>query len=162
LNRRGHERIADLRTEMQKTMEESAGIYRTRAALETAVERLRQLRMRLADIAIEDDSHTFNTERVSVVELGFMVDIADAIVASAIKREESRGAHQRTDFPARDDVRFLAHSLVYRNPDGTPRVDYMPVTITRWPPAERVYGEAAAHAGPHHSAGSTLPARETV
>jgi len=162
LNRRGHERIADLRTEMQKTMEESAGIYRTRAALETAVERLRQLRTRLADIAIEDDSHTFNTERVSVIELGFMVDIADAIVAAAIKREESRGAHQRTDFPARDDVRFLAHSLVYRNPDGTPRVDYVPVTITRWPPAERVYGEAAAHAGPHHTAGSTLPARETV
>ena len=162
LNRRGHERIADLRTEMQATMEESAGIYRTRAALEKGVERLTQLRTRLADVAIEDDSRTFNTERVSALELAFMVDIADAILASAVTREESRGAHQRTDFPARDDVRFLSHTVVYRNPDGTPRVDYMPVTITRWPPAERVYGEAAAHAGPHHAAGSSLPARETV
>jgi fumarate reductase flavoprotein subunit len=162
LNRRGHERIADLRAEMQKTMEESAGIYRTGASLRKGIEELKQLRLRLGDIAIEDDSRTFNTERVSALELSFMVDIADAIVASAVKREESRGAHQRTDFPARDDVRFLSHSLVYRNPDGTPRVDYLPVTITRWPPAERVYGEAAAHAGPHHAAGSSLPARETV
>jgi fumarate reductase flavoprotein subunit len=162
LNRRGHERIADLRAEMQKTMEESAGIYRTGASLRKGIEELKQLRLRLGDIAIEDDSRTFNTERVSALELSFMVDIADAIVASAVKREESRGAHQRTDFPARDDVRFLSHSLVYRNPDGTPRVDYLPVTITRWPPAERVYGEAAAHAGPHHAAGSTLPAGETV
>jgi fumarate reductase flavoprotein subunit len=162
LNRRGHERIADLRAEMQKTMEESAGIYRTGASLRTGIEQLKQLRLRLGDIAIEDDSRTFNTERVSALELSFMIDIADAIVASAVKREESRGAHQRTDFPARDDVRFLSHSLVYRNPDGTPRVDYLPVTITRWPPAERVYGEAAAHAGPHHAAGSTLPAGETV
>jgi fumarate reductase flavoprotein subunit len=147
---------------MQKTMEESAGIYRTGASLRNGIEQLKQLRLRLGDIAIEDDSRTFNTERVSALELSFMVDIADAIVASAVKREESRGAHQRTDFPARDDVRFLSHSLVYRNPDGTPRVDYLPVTITRWPPAERVYGEAAAHAGPHHAAGSSLPARETV
>jgi len=131
LNRRGHERIADLRTDMQKTMEESAGIYRTGAALEKGLEQLRQLRTRLADVAIEDDSHTFNTERVSVLELAFMLDVADAIVASAVKREESRGAHQRTDFPARDDVRFLSHSVVFRNPDGTPRVDYVPVTITR-------------------------------
>jgi fumarate reductase flavoprotein subunit len=162
LNRRGHERIADLRTEMQKTMEESAGIYRTGAALEKGIEQLRQLRTRLADVAIEDDSRTFNTERVSVLELAFMLDVADAIVASAVARQESRGAHQRTDFPARDDIRFLSHSVVYRNPDGTPRVEYLPVTITRWPPAERVYGEAAAHAGPHHAAGSTLPAGETV
>jgi fumarate reductase flavoprotein subunit len=162
LNRRGHERIADLRADMQKTMEESAGIYRTGASLRKGIDELKQLRLRLGDVAIEDDSRTFNTERVSALELSFMVDIADAIVASAVKREESRGAHQRTDFAARDDVRFLSHSLVHRNADGTPRVDYLPVTITRWPPAERVYGEAAAHAGPHHAAGSALPARETV
>jgi fumarate reductase flavoprotein subunit len=126
------------------------------------IEQLRSVRARFADLAIEDDSRTFNTERVSALELSFMLDIAETMIASALKREESRGAHQRTDFPARDDVRFLSHSLVYRNPDGTPRVDYLPVTITRWPPAERVYGEAAAHAGPHHAAGSTLPAGETV
>jgi fumarate reductase flavoprotein subunit len=123
---------------------------------------LNHVRARLADLCIEDDSRTFNTERVAALELGFMVDIADTIIAAAAKREESRGAHQRTDFPARDDVRFLSHSLVYRNADGSPRVDYSPVTITRWPPAERVYGEAAAHAGTHQGTGSTLPAGEAV
>jgi succinate dehydrogenase flavoprotein subunit len=162
LNRKGRERIADLRAEMQKTMEASAGIYRDRASLTKGAGELTELRTRLADLCIEDDSRTFNTERVSALELGFMVDIADTIIAAAAKREESRGAHQRTDFPKRDDVTFLSHSVVYRNPDGTPRVDYLPVTITRWPPAERVYGEAAAHAGSHQSAGSTLPAGETV
>ena len=156
LSRKGHERIADLRAEMQKTMEESAGIYRAGASLARGIEQLRRVRARAADVAIEDDSLTFNTERVSVLELSFMLDVAEAIVAAAIKREESRGAHQRTDCPARDDVRFLSHSLVYRNEDGSPRVEYLPVTITRWPPAERVYGETAAHAGPHQTTGSPL------
>jgi fumarate reductase flavoprotein subunit len=156
LNRKGHERIADLRAAMQKTMEESAGIYRTGASLATGIEQLQAVQARCADLAIEDDSRTFNTERVSALELSFMLDIAETIVVSAVKREESRGAHQRTDYPKRDDVRFLSHSLVYRNSDGSPRVEYSPVTITRWPPAERVYGEAAAHAGPHQTTSSTL------
>jgi fumarate reductase flavoprotein subunit len=69
-----------------------------------------------------------------------MLDVAEAIVHSALQREESRGAHQRTDFPARDDQRFLAHSLIHRKPDGSTSIEYLPVTITRWPPAERVYG----------------------
>ena len=69
-----------------------------------------------------------------------MLDVAQSIIACAARREESRGAHQRTDFPARDDDHFLAHSLVRRQPDGTRRVTYLPVTITRWPPGERVYG----------------------
>ena len=146
LNRKGRERISDLRSEMQKTMEESAGIYRVGASLANGIEQLRSVRARFADVAIEDDSRTFNTERVSALELSFMIDIAETIVVAAMQRQESRGAHQRTDFPARDDVRFLAHSLVYRNADGSPRVEYVPVTITRWPPAERVYGEDAKHA----------------
>jgi fumarate reductase flavoprotein subunit len=74
------------------------------------------------------------------LEFSFMLDVAEAIVTSALRREESRGAHQRTDFPARDDDRFLAHSLAHRDSDGSCRIEYTPVTITRWPPAERVYG----------------------
>jgi fumarate reductase flavoprotein subunit len=136
----GHERIATLRDEMQKTMEQSAGIYRTGDLLDKAVGRLNELQERFADVAIEDRSRTFNTERAAALELSFMLDVAGAIVNSAVRRKESRGAHQRTDFPARDDQQFLAHSLIYRAPDGGCRVEYLPVTITRWPPAERVYG----------------------
>src|SRR5260370_4821740 len=75
-----------------------------------------------------------------------MLDVADAIVRSALQRAESRGAHQRTDFPKRDDKNYLAHSLVKRGDDGVMRVEYVPVTITRWPPGERIYGEPAPKA----------------
>ena len=156
LNKKGRERIADLREEMQTTMEESAGIYRNGSSLTQGVERMRALQRRYSEVAIEDHSKTFNTERVAALELAFMLDVAEAMLSAAARREESRGAHQRTDFPARDDKRFLAHSLAYRTSDGSTRIDYLPVRITRWPPAERVYGEAASHAGSHHLAGSAV------
>jgi fumarate reductase flavoprotein subunit len=136
----GGERLADVRDGMQKAMEAGAGIYRAQASLTRAAETLHGLQDRFARVAIDDHSLTFNTERVAAFELSFMLDVAGAIVTSALRREESRGAHQRTDFPARDDQRFLAHSLVHRMSDGSARVEYLPVTITRWPPAERVYG----------------------
>jgi len=138
----GRERIASIREEMQKTVEFSAGIYRDARALTEGAQRLRMLQERYQDIQLEDHSHTFNTELEGALELGFMLDVAESIVNSALHRTESRGAHQRTDFPARDDRKFLAHSLVYRNSDGSTRLEYHPVTITRWPPGERVYGEA--------------------
>jgi fumarate reductase flavoprotein subunit len=162
LNGKGRERLSDLRQEMQTTMEASAGIYRTGKALSEGLDKLRRVRERFRDVAIEDSSRTFNTERITVLELSFMLDVAQAMISSALLREESRGAHQRTDFPARDDVRFLAHSLAYHQPDDSCRIEYKPVTITRWPPAERVYGEAASHAGPHHAAGRALPTGERV
>jgi fumarate reductase flavoprotein subunit len=138
--RDGRERIADVRTDMQHTMEGSAGIYRDTESLVKGADRLRELRERFGKATIEDDSRAFNTELVAALELGFMLDVAETVVACALRREESRGAHQRTDFPRRDDARFLAHSLVTRDPTGSPRVGYLPVTITRWPPGERVYG----------------------
>ena len=137
----GRERISTIREEMQKAIEEGAGIYRTHDSLAAAVTRLQELQGRFRDVAIEDHSHTFNTELTAALELSFMLDVAEAIVQSALQRTESRGAHQRTDFPKRDDEKFLAHSLVYRQEDGSSRVEYLPVTITRWPPAERVYGK---------------------
>ncbi len=69
-----------------------------------------------------------------------MLDLAEVIVESAKQRTESRGAHQRTDYPARDDQRFLTHSLAYRPRGGSTRIEYLPVTITRGPPGQRVYG----------------------
>jgi fumarate reductase flavoprotein subunit len=80
------------------------------------------------------------------LELSFMLDVAASMVECAKKRTESRGAHQRSDFPKRDDQNFLAHSMVLRKPDGTAQVQYSPVTITRWPPGERVYGQPAEKA----------------
>jgi len=136
----GRERLSTLRDEMQKTMEQSAGIYRTGESLDRAVDSLRTLQERVANVALEDHSRTFNTERIAALEFSFMLDVAGAIVHSALRRQESRGAHQRTDFPARDDQRYLAHSLAHRKPDGSCQIEYLPVTITRWPPAERVYG----------------------
>jgi fumarate reductase flavoprotein subunit len=152
----GRERIADVRLEMQRTLEECASIYRTGRALAGGLGKLARLQERAADLALDDRSRTFNTERLAALELTFMLDVAETIVHAAYRREESRGAHQRSDFPARDDARFLAHSLISRRADGSCAVEYLPVRITRWPPAERVYGEAAAHAGSHHAAGVTL------
>ncbi|HXE75333.1 MAG TPA: fumarate reductase (quinol) flavoprotein subunit [Candidatus Xenobia bacterium] len=139
-NQGGTERLATLREEMQKTMEDSAGIYRTAAQLERAAAKIRELQARARNLRLDDRSYTFNTELLNALELGFMLDVADTIVASALARRESRGSHQRTDFPQRDDQNFLAHTLAYRSADG-PRIDYCPVTITRWPPGARVYGK---------------------
>jgi fumarate reductase flavoprotein subunit len=136
----GRERLATVRDEMQQVMEESAGIYRSGSSLAQASGRLQALQERFARVSLDDQSDTFNTERLAALELSFMLDVAETIVHSALRREESRGAHQRTDYPARDDQRFLAHSLIYRNPDGSCRVEYRPVTLTRWTPGERVYG----------------------
>ena len=137
----GRERIATIREEMQKTMEQSAGIYRSGESLEKGAHKLRELQERFLDVGLDDHSRTFNTELVAALELGSMLDVAEAMIQCALHRTESRGAHQRTDFPARDDQKFLAHSLVARQEDGVPVVSYLPVTITRWPPAERVYGK---------------------
>jgi len=136
----GQERIATVREAMQKIMEESAGIFRSGPGLARAADLLRELEERARRVRLDDRSKTFNTELITALELRFMVEIARTMVASALNREESRGAHQRLDFPKRDDRRFLAHSLCRRGADGSCRVEYLPVTITRWPPGERVYG----------------------
>ncbi len=136
----GAERIATLRTEMQTAMERGAGIYRDASGLQAAIDKIRELQQRFRNIALGDTSNTFNTELVAALELENMLDVAEAILHSGLQRTESRGAHQRTDCPARDDDRFLVHSLAHRSEGGAPRIEYLPVTITRWPPAERVYG----------------------
>jgi fumarate reductase flavoprotein subunit len=136
----GTDRIADIRTEMQTILETAAGIYRDGPTLTRAAEQIRILQERFAVAGIDDHSLTFNTELTSLLELSGMLDIAQTIIESALHRTESRGAHQRTDYPGRNDEQFLAHSLIHRKPDGSARVDLLPVTITRWPPGERVYG----------------------
>jgi fumarate reductase flavoprotein subunit len=136
----GTDRIADIRADMRATLETAAGIYRDGPTLTAAVDQIKLLQERFARAGIDDHSRTFNTELTALLELSGMLDIAQTIIESALRREESRGAHQRTDFPNRDDEHFLAHTLVHREPDGTARVEYLPVTVTRWAPGERVYG----------------------
>jgi fumarate reductase flavoprotein subunit len=136
----GRERIATIRSEMHKAMENGAGIYRNQTSLQNAADKLRELRERFREVSLDDHSLTFNTELLAALEQSFMLAVGSAIVESALHRTESRGAHQRTDFPARDDRNFLAHTLIFSNPDGSTWVEPSPVVVTRWPPAERVYG----------------------
>ena len=136
----GKERIATVRQAMQETVEQSAGIYRDASALQQAEAKLQRLQERFRDVNLEDHSYTFNTELTAALELSYMLDLAQVIVGSALQRRESRGSHQRTDHPERNDGRFLAHSMAHRGEDGLPQIEYLPVTITRWPPGERVYG----------------------
>jgi fumarate reductase flavoprotein subunit len=143
----GSEKISTLREAMQHTMEGGAGIYRTRASLAEAAGKIAEMQERYKAISMEDHSLAFNTQLVAALELGFLLDVAETILQCALQREESRGAHQRTDFPDRDDKKFLAHSLVSRSTDGRPVVSYLPVTITRWPPGKRVYGEQSTDGG---------------
>ena len=136
----GTESIAAVRDEMQATMEEAAGIFRTGPEMAKGAGTLAELQERVGNVGLADTSRSFNTELLAALELANMLDISECILQAGMQREESRGAHQRTDFPARDDEQFLTHLLVHRNPDGTSRVERFPVTITRWPPGERVYG----------------------
>ena len=135
----GGERVATIREALQETMERGAGVFRTGDGLRTAVGELSALRERLGQLRLDDRSRRFNTELFSALELEFMVDVAEAVAASALAREESRGSHARRDFPERDDDRFLAHTMAYRQPGGEPRLEYLPVRITRWEPQARTY-----------------------
>ena len=113
-----HDGVADIREEMQTTMEDAAGIYRAGPAMRRGSTACGELQERRDRVGVRDSSRTFNTELVAALELANMLDIAECMLASGLLREESRGAHQRTDFPDRDDERFLAHHLVHREEDG--------------------------------------------
>jgi fumarate reductase flavoprotein subunit len=134
------ETIAGLRNEMHGFMEGSVGIYREQESLDAACAGLAKLRVRYRKLAVMDKSKVFNTELMYALELGAMLEIAEAMALSAANRHESRGAHQRLDYTKRDDERFLQHSLAHYNGEDTPKIDYRPVQITNWPPGERVYG----------------------
>ncbi len=134
----GEERLSDLRSQLQSLMDADVGIFRDRPGLEEARRKIARLKSRLQVVSLDDKGSVYNMELVEALELGFMLDLADVVALSALNREESRGAHFRTDFPKRDDEKFLFHQLVYRATDG-PEVKPMRVPITRWQPMERRY-----------------------
>ena len=139
----GKQRVAQLRREMNQTLEEGCGIYRDEKSLRDTVAVLADVRTRYRDVALEDKSSVYNTDLYQTLELGAMIECAEAVAHSALQRTESRGAHQRLDFVERDDKAFLKHSMAHYNPNGDPRIDYLDVIITKSQPAARVYGAAA-------------------
>jgi fumarate reductase flavoprotein subunit len=135
----GKETVAGLRKEMMHAMEEHAGIYRTAEGLTAACATIAGLRRRYRSIELHDKTNVYNTDLLQALELGSMLDCAEAVVQSALARRESRGAHQRLDFVERDDRNFLRHSLAYFGPDSGPRIEYLDVTITKSQPGVRDY-----------------------
>ncbi|MDE3071231.1 MAG: fumarate reductase (quinol) flavoprotein subunit [Pseudomonadota bacterium] len=135
----GIESMSGLRREMTDTMEKNVGIYRDQAGLQQAVDTLGQLRRRYRKVMLSDRSNVFNTDLFQVLELGCMLDCAEALTVGALARRESRGAHQRLDWAKRDDDHYLRHSMVHYRGSGAPRVDYQDVVITRSPPGLRDY-----------------------
>ena len=127
-----------LRNELQQTMDKLVGIYRTPEELYDALRQVRALQERYRNVRVADRSTTYNIDLTDAIEVGNMLDLAEVIVAGAIPRTESRGAHTRLDFPKRDDVNWMKHTIAHRTPGG-PELSYAPVAYTRWEPKERVY-----------------------
>jgi len=136
--RDGEERIGEIREDMQLSMDEGAGVYRTREGLLELTKRLDSFRERFEKVKLYDSSRTFNTELTSAIELDFMLDCAVTVAASALAREESRGAHARRDFPDRNDEKYLKHTIAYAT-DGAPRLEYRDVRLGRFQPQARSY-----------------------
>ena len=141
------ERIATLRSEMARSMEEGCGIYRSATTMQATCDKLAELKQRYKNVQLDDGSKAWNTEWLLAIELGYQLDVAQAMAHSALERRESRGSHQRLDgYEARDDVNFLKHSLAYYADGDAPRIAYGPVTITHSPPGTRAYGAAGEQA----------------
>ncbi|GAB1327954.1 succinate dehydrogenase flavoprotein subunit [Streptomyces sp. NPDC093260] len=139
----GTERVAELRRELQETMDANVMVFRTEQTIKTAVEKIAELRERYKNVAIQDKGKRFNTDLLEAIELGNLLDLAEVMAVSALARKESRGGHYREDYPNRDDVNFMRHTMAYREvgADGSEsiRLDYKPVVQTRYQPMERKY-----------------------
>ena len=134
----GTENIAAIRAELQETMDANASVYRTEATLKQAEIDLAGLKARYLNVGVSDRGLRYNTELLEAVELGFLLDLAEVLVVSAHARNESRGGHFREDYPTRDDVNFMRHTMAYKEGPEI-RLDYKPVVQTRYQPMERKY-----------------------
>ncbi|MER7178046.1 succinate dehydrogenase flavoprotein subunit [Streptomyces hyaluromycini] len=139
----GNERVGTLRRELQETMDANVMVFRTEQTIKTAVEKIAELRERYKNVSIQDKGRRFNTDLLEAIELGNLLDLAEVMAVSALARKESRGGHYREDYPNRDDVNFMRHTMAYREvgDDGAEsiRLDYKPVVQTRYQPMERKY-----------------------
>ena len=137
-NARGTEKIAVIRRELQETMDKNAQVYRTEESLNEALEKIKELRKRYENIQVQDRGLRFNTDLLEAIELGFLLDLAEVLAFTARERRESRGGHYREDFEARDDEKFMVHSMAYKAGDDI-TIGWKPVVITNYPPMERKY-----------------------
>jgi succinate dehydrogenase / fumarate reductase flavoprotein subunit len=137
-NGSGKENAFTISTEMKKVMFEDVGIYRTGSIMESALDKVLELKDRFKQVRVSDTGKIFNTELLNAWELGNMLDVAELVTVCALNRTESRGGHSREDYPNRDDQSWLKHTLAWKE-DGKIRVDYKPVVITKYQPKARVY-----------------------
>ena len=138
LGSEGPETVPGIRDEVRRIMNEKAWIYRRGDQLESGLKEMRNLKEKFKKIRVNDKGRPFNTGMLNALQLDYMLDLAEVTMASALPRNESRGAHSRTDYPKRDDQNWLRHTLAFCTTDG-PRLEYLPVTITKWQPAARTY-----------------------
>lgn len=138
LSRSQGENVADIRAKLQEEMMDKASVFRTGSDLKALTETLKDLRTRYRRISLQDKGKVFNTDLLEALELGYLLDLSETLVYCALAREESRGAHYREDFPERDDVNWLKHTLAYRT-NGSFQLKFKPVTITKFQPKERKY-----------------------
>ena len=134
----GKENVYDISTEMKKIMFDLVGIYRTEKDMLVAIEKVRELKQRYANVKVTDTGKIFNTELINAWELGNMLELAEVIAVSALNRKESRGGHSREDYPNRDDKEWMKHTLVVKQADEL-KISYKPVTVTKYQPKVRVY-----------------------
>jgi succinate dehydrogenase / fumarate reductase flavoprotein subunit len=134
----GGESAADIRRELQEVMMDKVGVFRIEEQIQAAVDKVHQLQERYQRVSLKDKDTRFNTELLEAIELGYLLDLAEATAVSALARQESRGAHSREDFPERDDANWLKHTLAYRTDKGV-ELKYKPVSITRFEPKPRTY-----------------------
>jgi succinate dehydrogenase / fumarate reductase flavoprotein subunit len=142
---KGKEKIAQLRKELQDSMDKNAQVFRTEETLQEAIEKIQELRGRYENISIQDHGKRFNTDLLEAIELGFLLDLAEVTVVACRERRESRGAHLREDYPDRDDKKFMVHSMVYQQDKVTKKtgtnmtIGWKPVVVTNYQPMERKY-----------------------
>src|SRR4051812_2516836 len=132
-------RVSVLRRELGDTMDRFVAVFRDEGGIQTALDRVKSLQEELPNAYIDDRGTVFNQDVLGAIELGFMLDQAEATCVGALHRTESRGAQYRTDFPERNDDEWLKHIDLTQGDGGTPEVSYSPVTITQWQPMERTY-----------------------
>jgi succinate dehydrogenase / fumarate reductase flavoprotein subunit len=135
----GTENLADIKEELKQTMTVKVGVYRDAADMVPAQQTIAQLRQRFAKVKVQDGGKKFNLNLIDALALGNMLEFSELIVDGGLAREESRGAHFRNDFPTRDDVNWLKHTMAFRTEDGGHELRYKPVRITRFQPEERKY-----------------------